>query len=133
MVPQEAAILDDIAEWMTAHRESVIGAGPGLSAWQHYGPSTRAGDAVYLHLFGWPDGELTVRGLPVRAIDEVALLSTGEPLPWSATVDPAHARDEDPRGLLTVQLGARRPDTAVPVVRVRFRSEDAAAMARTGS
>lgn len=130
IVPQEGAILDDIADWMSAHRESVIGAGPGLAAWQHYGPSTRAGDAVYLHLFGWPDGELTVRGLPVRTIEEVTLLSTGETLAWSATVDPAHARDENPRGLLTIPLGERRPDTAVPVVRVRFRSDDAAARAR---
>lgn len=72
--------LDAVATWMAAHREAILDTEPGLEPWQFYGPSTRAGDRIYLHLLARPYDSVTVRGLPVRRIAGVRHVATGTDL-----------------------------------------------------
>ncbi|MFB8188697.1 alpha-L-fucosidase [Microbacterium sp. NPDC055988] len=118
---KEEATLHEIADWMRTHRESVIGARPGLEPWQFYGPSTRNADDLYLHLVAWPDETATVRGVRPQSVLGVELLTTGEDLPFRAIVDPAHARDDDPLGNLVISIPQARPAGPLPVIRIRFR------------
>ncbi|PQZ51206.1 MULTISPECIES: alpha-L-fucosidase [unclassified Microbacterium] len=119
--PEEETTLHEIAGWMRTHRDSVIGARPGLEPWQFYGPTTTNGDDLYLHLIAWPDETTTVRGIRPRSVLGVELLTTGEELPFRAIVDPAHARNDDPVGNLLITIPPTRPAGPLPVVRVRFR------------
>lgn len=122
-VPQpEAETLHAIGEWMRGHGESVIGARPGLEPWQFYGPTTAGEDAIYLHLVAWPDENVVVRGIRASSVESVELLSTGEQLSFRRVVDPAHARDEEPIGNLIISTPPSRPDTLLPVIRIRLRS-----------
>ncbi len=66
--------LAEIEGWMAAHGESIIGAQPGLEPWQFYGPSTRRGDRIYLHLLLRPYDSVSVRGLPIRRVRAVRVL-----------------------------------------------------------
>ena len=52
--PEQAERLDAIARWMDAYGESIHDTEPGLAPWQFYGPSTRRGDRIYLHLLSRP-------------------------------------------------------------------------------
>lgn len=117
---QESAMLQTISEWMARHGDSVIGAVPGLEPWQFYGPSTRNGDSLFLHLIAWPDEELAVRGIRPRSVGSVELMTDGSELPFRTVVDPADAREVDPIGNLVIAIPPRRPDTPLPVIRVRM-------------
>ena len=78
--PEQCQRLDAITAWMAAYGESIVDTAPGLAAWQHYGPSTRRGDTVYLHLVQRPYESVTVRGLHVRRVRAVRELRSGTPL-----------------------------------------------------
>lgn len=119
---EEEKSLHEIAGWMRTHRESVIGARPGLEPWQFYGPTTMNADALYLHLVAWPDETATVRGIRPQSVLGVELLTTGEDLDFRAVVDPAHARDDDPLGNLVISIPQDRPMGPLPVIRIRFRA-----------
>lgn len=118
---EEKATLQEIAEWMQLHSESVIGARPGLHPWQFYGPTTANMNDLYLHLGAWPDETTTVRGIHPQSVIGVELLTTGEDLPFRAIVDPAHARHDDPVGNLVISIPTVRPIGPLPVIRIRFR------------
>ncbi|WP_313354263.1 alpha-L-fucosidase [Microbacterium sp.] len=110
--------LEAFAEWMSVHSESVHGVEPGLEPWQFGGPSTRRGDRIYLHMLAWPLEHLAVRGLPVRRIEKVTLLSTGEDLPFTVPFGVAAMKDADPHGEIRIGTPAAAPDTAVPVIAI---------------
>lgn len=106
------------ADWMKLHAESVHGVTPGLEPWQFGGPSTRRGNRIYLHMLAWPLELLSVRGLPVRRIEKVTLLSTGEDLTFAAPFGVAAMKDADPHGELRIHVPAEAPDCAVPVIAI---------------
>src|SRR5262249_60275560 len=66
--PEPAERLEAIAGWMARHAEAIVGTAPGLEPWQFYGPTTRRGDRIYLHLLLRPYEQVTVRGLPIRRV-----------------------------------------------------------------
>ena len=72
-----------IEGWMAAHGESIIGAEPGLEPWQFYGPSTRRGDWIYLHLLLRPYDTVSVRGLPIRRVRAVRVLGLDRTLDFT--------------------------------------------------
>jgi alpha-L-fucosidase len=100
--------LEAIAAWMARHGEAVHGTVAGLAPWQWYGPSTRRGDRTYLVCVARPYESVAVRGVPVRRIERVVHLATGEELAFTTRMS---VLDElvgaDPLGEVTVPL---RPD-----------------------
>jgi alpha-L-fucosidase len=110
--------LDAITRWMSLHAESVVGTEPGLEPWQFYGPSTRRGDTVYLHLLMRPYDTVTVRGVRVRRVQSVRVLGTGESLPFSTRTAILDSFAADPVGELTITVpeSALDPDATVLVV-----------------
>jgi alpha-L-fucosidase len=73
-----------IEGWMARHAESIIGTEPGLEPWQFYGPSTRRGDRIYLHLLMKPYDTVAVRGLPIRRVRAVRALGVDRELAFTA-------------------------------------------------
>ena len=69
-----------IAGWMDTHGDAIHGTTPGLEPWQFYGPSTRKGDRIFLHLLWKPYGRINVRGMPIRRVAGARHLASGDPL-----------------------------------------------------
>jgi alpha-L-fucosidase len=72
--------LDAVASWMDAYGTSIVDTAPGLLPWQFYGPSTRRGSRVFLHLLSRPYETVTVRGVPIRRLRGARELRSGQPL-----------------------------------------------------
>ena len=78
--PEFATRLRAMGRWLTDNGESIYGAGPGVPAGAYHGLSTGTPEAVYLHLLGYPaGGVIRVRGLG-RAVKNVSVLGSQEPL-----------------------------------------------------
>jgi alpha-L-fucosidase len=82
-----------------------------LELWQFHGPSTRrvredGGSHVYLHLTARPYERAVVRGIPIRRVERVRLLSDGRELPFSVhpRLSDVHARVEDAFGELHIAV-----------------------------
>jgi alpha-L-fucosidase len=72
----QMARLKELGAWVASHGESVIGVGPAGRSVKFYGPVTRRGSRLYLHLVMRPTDRLAVRGVPVRRIQRVWLLGS---------------------------------------------------------
>lgn len=102
--PEQVERLQEVASWMSRNGGSIIGTEAGLEPWQHYGPSTRRGSTVYLHLLARPYGEVTVRGIPVRRVASVRDVASGVHLPFAARTGILESLGPDPEGELTIQV-----------------------------
>jgi alpha-L-fucosidase len=80
LAPEQLERLDAIGTWMERNGESIVGTTPALEPWQFYGPSTRRGNRVYLHLLTRPYESVSVRGIHVRKVTSATVLATGEKL-----------------------------------------------------
>jgi alpha-L-fucosidase len=119
--PEIAERLEVVARWMDAHRDAIVGTEPGLAPWQFYGPSTRRGDTIYLHLLMRPYDAVTVRGVPVRRVRRVRALASGRELAWSARsaiIDTLF--NADPPGELRIEVPEAVLDDAATVVAVEI-------------
>ena len=116
--PEQIERLDDVARWMAAHAESIVGTEPGLEPWQFYGPSTRRDATVYLHLLMRPYDSVTARGIRVHRVRSVRVLGTGEVLSFSTRTAILDSMAADPLGELTVTVpeSALDADATVLVV-----------------
>ena len=117
--PEQVERLDTVAAWMAAHGESIVGTTPGLEPWQFYGPSTRRGDRVYLHLLMKPYETVAVRGVPTKRIRTVRALGSGTDLPWRtrcAIIDELF--NADPFGELTITVPESVVDPHATVIAV---------------
>ena len=83
-LPEEQVIrLERIARWTTANGEAIHGTQPGLEPWQFYGPTTGAGERIFLHLLYRPYETVTVRGLALDQVRSVRHLATRRELDWT--------------------------------------------------
>jgi alpha-L-fucosidase len=97
--------LDAIAAWMRRNGESIVGTRPGLEPWQFYGPSTRRGETVYLHLLMRPYDSVVVRGVRVKRVRGVRVLGFEEPLRFRSRTSIADMfANPDPEGELTIDV-----------------------------
>src|SRR5687768_12984690 len=78
--PELVERLQHLGAWVKRNGEAVLGVDAGLESWQHYGPSTRRDNRVYVHLLAKPYETVTVRGLKVRRIEKVTELVSGRSL-----------------------------------------------------
>jgi alpha-L-fucosidase len=111
--------------WMSRHDESIAGTTPALAPWQFYGPSTRRGARLYLHLLMRPYEDVTVRGVPTARVRAVRSLSTGAPLAWTTRAPIVDTLfNPDPRGELRIAVPPDALDPLATVLAVDFTALD---------
>lgn len=118
---EQLARLDALADWMQAYGTSIHDTEPGLAPWQFYGPSTKAGDRVYLHLLQRPYETVTVRGVQIRRVRAVRELRSGTALAYRTrctVVDQMF--NSDPTGELIITVPEALLDRFATVVEVDF-------------
>ena len=74
--PEQVERLEAIGAWMDRNNEAIVGTDPGLEPWQFYGPSTRRGNRVYLHVLMKPYESVSVRGVKVKHVGDVRPLAS---------------------------------------------------------
>ena len=116
--PEQIERLRAVGGWMRANGESITGTTAGLEPWQFYGPSTRRGDRVYLHLLMRPYESVTVRGVPIRRVRSVRALATGDELRHTVRTGIIDSLTEDPNGELTIEVPADLVDANATVLAV---------------
>ena len=114
--PVQVELLEGLGGWMKANGESIVDTRPGLEPWQFYGPSTRRGDRLYLHLLMRPYESFTVRGLPVKHVSAVRELSRQEPLAFTTRTTILDMLNADPPGEVTVVVPEHLLDSRATVV-----------------
>jgi alpha-L-fucosidase len=103
--PEQISRLDALAQWMGAHAAAIHDTHAGLEPWQFYGPSTRAGDKVYLFLLMRPYESVSVRGLPIRRVRSVRVLGGGRALAYRGRATVADMLgNPDPIGELSIRV-----------------------------
>jgi alpha-L-fucosidase len=117
----QVARLKELGGWLASHGESVIGVDPADTRIQFYGPVTRRGSRLYLHLVMRPTGQFAVRGVPVRRIRDVTLLGSEVPLRFETNLE-VHADQHDGDAALgEVLIDAGEPTGALhDVVAIDF-------------
>lgn len=114
--PEQVERLDVLAAWMTRHAEAVHGTTPGLEPWQHYGPSTRRGNRIYLVLLSRPYETVTVRGVRVRKVERVSVVGSGIELAFTTRTGIIESLGPDPDGEVTITVPAEVVDPHATVL-----------------
>ncbi len=119
--PEARERLAAIEAWMSRNRESIVGTTPGLEPWQCYGPSTRAGDRVYVHVLMRPYETASVRGVRIKRLRSVRALSTGETLDFDTRTGLIDARfNPDPIGEVIMRVPESAIDEYATVLALEF-------------
>ncbi len=117
----QVARLKELGTWIASHGESVVGvepAGPGV---HFYGPVTRRGSQLYLHLVMRPTDRLVLRGVPVWRIRRVWLLGREVDLEYERNIDVQAGPDSRKDALGEVLIDVGEPTGALhDVVAVDF-------------
>jgi len=120
---EQTARLDALAGWMSAHADAIHDSEPGLEPWQFYGPSTRKGERIFLHLLMRPYESVSVRGVPVRRVRSVRELATGRALEHRArTTILDQMTNADPLGELTILVPEEVLDPLATVIELEISS-----------
>jgi alpha-L-fucosidase len=121
--PEHLERLEAIANWMDRNSEAIAGTEPGLEPWQFYGPSTRRGNRVYLHLLMRPYESVSVRGVKVRQAGEVRALASAIPLKVRRRIAAADMLfNRDPIGELVIATPENVLDPIATIIAVDFES-----------
>jgi alpha-L-fucosidase len=120
--PEQVERLEHVGRWVGKYREAVIGVEAGLEAWQHYGPSTRRDNRVYVHLLARPYESVTVRGVKVRQIERVCELASGRELEFTTRTGIMESFLDDPDGEVTITVPADVVDDDATVLAIDFRA-----------
>ncbi|MGO9874120.1 MAG: alpha-L-fucosidase [Acidimicrobiia bacterium] len=112
--------LDAVTAWMAAHDTAIHGTQAGLEPWQFYGPSTRRDNRVNVICLMRPYDTVTVRGLPVRRVERVAVVGTGARLPFSTRTGVLEALTADPDGEVTIAVPQREHDVYATILAIDF-------------
>jgi alpha-L-fucosidase len=117
--PELLERLGPLEAWMARHAEAIVDTVPGLEPWQFYGPTTRRGDRLYLHLLLRPYEAVTVRDVPIRRVRAVRALGADVALEFSgraAIVDTLF--NPDPLGELRIVVPESALDPYATIVTV---------------
>ena len=122
--PEQIARLDELARWMRAYGDAIHDSEPGLEPWQFYGPSTRKGERVFLHLLMRPYESVSVRGVPVRRVRSARELASGRALEHLArTTILDQMINADPLGELTIRVPEDVLDPLATVIELDIAAE----------
>lgn len=109
-----------VETWMDGNQESIVGTQPGLEPWQFYGPSTRKGDQVFLHLLMKPYESISVRGVPIKRVKSVRVLADGTELSYTTRCALDSFSNPDPLGELTIQVPESVIDPYATAIAIDF-------------
>ncbi len=119
--PEHVERLEQIGDWMDRNNEAIIGTDPGLEPWQFYGPSTRRGNRVYLHVLMKPYETVSVRGVKVRHVGDLRPLSSTMSLKVRKRVSAADSLfNQDPIGELVISTPDSALDSMATIIAVDF-------------
>jgi alpha-L-fucosidase len=121
LAPEQVERLEAIARWMDGYAESIRDTEPGLEPWQLYGPSTRNGDRIFLHLLLRPYETVTLRGVPIRRVAGARELRSGAALEFEtrcAAVDRLFS--PDPLGEVAIRVPESLLDPLATVIEVEL-------------
>lgn len=90
--------LRGIGDWLKVNGDSIYGTTFGPLQDLPYGRTTAKGKTVFLHIFDWPKGSLTLKG--IGPVSKVTLLAGGRTLKFSHQ-----------EGGITIELPGQPPDT----------------------
>ena len=122
----QVARLKELGAWLATHGESVIGVGPVKPPVQFYGPVTRRGSRLYLHLVMRPTDLLAVRGVPVRRVRRVTLLGREVDLGYETNLEVSSGPGSTEDTLGEMLIGAGEPTGSLhDVVAIDFDRLDA--------
>jgi alpha-L-fucosidase len=116
--PEQLERLEALATWMDAHGSAIHGSSAGLEPWQFYGPTTRRDGRIHLFLLMRPDETVTVRGLPVRRVERVTVLASGEELRFTTRTGIFESLQPDPDGEVVIAVPGSALDRFATVLAV---------------
>lgn len=77
-IPQESvAILTEVGKWLSRNGESIYQSEPCAVSHSDYTGFTRKGNTLYMHIYFWPGGYVSISGLK-NQVKSARLLSTAE-------------------------------------------------------
>jgi len=118
---EQTARLDGFARWMASHSAAIHDSSPGLEPWQFYGPTTRRGDRVYLHLLMRPYESVTVRGVPVKRVRAARVLASGRALEFEQRTSVLDRMfDTDPMGEIAIRVPESELDSLATVIELEI-------------
>lgn len=120
--PEQIARMEHLGTWVRRNGEAVLGVEAGLEAWQHYGPSTRRGNRIYVHLLSRPYDTVTVRGLKVRQVEKVTELVSGRSLSFTTRTGIMESFERDPDGEITITVPKELVDDDATILTIDLRS-----------
>jgi alpha-L-fucosidase len=119
--PEHIERLEAIGDWMDRNNEAIVGTDPGLEPWQFYGPSTRRGNRVYLHVLAKPYESVSVRGVKVKHVGDVRPLSSTISLKVRKRISAADSLfNQDPIGELVIATPDSALDSMATIIAVDF-------------
>ena len=116
--PEQAERLAAVGEWMDRNREAVLDATPGLEPWQFYGPSTRKGDRLFAFLVMRPYETVSIRGLPIKNVERVTVLGTGQELSFTTAATAEQELTGHPTGEAVIAVPEPALDPLVTVLEI---------------
>lgn len=120
--PEQIDRLEHLGSWVARNGGAVLGVQSGLEPWQHYGPSTKRGTRVYVHLLARPYDTVTVRGVRVKQIERITELATGTPLEFTTRTGIVEGFGPDPDGEVTISVPQELVDGDATVLAIDFKS-----------
>ena len=120
--PEQVERMQHLASWVSRTGEAVLGVEAGLESWQHYGPSTRSGNRIFVHLLARPYESVTVRGLKVRHVEKVTELVSGRSLAFETRTGIMESFERDPDGEITITVPPELIDDDATVLAIDLRS-----------
>jgi alpha-L-fucosidase len=118
--PEQVERLEHVAQWMARHAEAIHDTEPGLEPWQWYGPSTRRGNRLYLHVLARPYESVTLRGVKVRRVEKVSVLGRGTALDFRIRTGIIESVFPDPDGEVRIKVPDDELDGDATVIVVDF-------------
>jgi alpha-L-fucosidase len=118
--PRQIAVLKEIGWWLKKYGESVYATRGGPFRNGEWGGSTRKGNVVYLHVFKWKDGRLTLPPLEAKITKSIVL--SGGSVEVTQTADGiivAMAGGKEDRRSTIVKLELDRPIDRMKALEVR--------------
>jgi alpha-L-fucosidase len=118
--PEQIDRLAAVGSWMTRNGDAIHDTTPGLEPWQFYGPSTRKGDRVFAFLLMRPYETVSIRGIRVRRVAGVRVLSTGDELSFTtnATAEQELFSRSDAIGEVVIEVPERVIDPLATVLEI---------------
>ena len=119
--PDQVERLEAISDWMARNDDAIVGTDPGLEPWQFYGPSTRRGNRVYLHLLMKPYESVSVRGVKVKHVGDVRPLASTISLKVRKRISAADSLfNHDPVGELVIATPDSALDSLATIISIDF-------------